>query len=121
MAVPAFTTDQWLIIGLIFLLGIVLGMFLAAGSKWKARYREEVRRSEALEAENKKLRADAGEMDSLRHAAARDEAARREAAAVRAEPVRASPAVPVEPIVPVEPAESPIRREPPVADPDPTI
>jgi hypothetical protein len=86
MAVPSFTTDQWLIVGLIFLLGIVLGMFLAAGSRWKTRYREEVRRCEALEAENKQLRADAQEMDSLRHAAARDETARREAAAVRAEP-----------------------------------
>jgi outer membrane murein-binding lipoprotein Lpp len=118
MAVPAFTTDQWLIVGLIFLLGIVLGMFLAAGGKWKARYREEVGRSETLEAENRKLRADAQEMDSLRHAAARDEAARRDAAAVRTEPLPAAPAVPVQPDIPAEP---PVRREPPVPDPDPVI
>jgi hypothetical protein len=112
MAVPSFTTDQWLVIGLIFLLGIVIGMFLAAGSKWKTRYREEVRRCEALEVENKRLRADAQEMDSLRHAAARDEAVRREATLPRDEVVRRETVVRTEPLPPAD-------RIPP--DPDPAI
>ena len=72
-----FTPDQWLIVGLVFLLGIVLGMALMAGGKWKRRYREERARADAAEAENRRLQKDAGEMDPLRHAAARDEARRR--------------------------------------------
>jgi cell division protein FtsB len=70
-----FTNDQWLIVILIFLLGFVVGMALMAGGKWKGRYRDESRRREALEAENKKLRADAREMDTLRGAAARTDRA----------------------------------------------
>ncbi len=68
------TPEQWLILLLAFLLGLILGMAFLASPKWKRRYREEARRREELEAENKRLRRDAGEMDSLRHAAARDEA-----------------------------------------------
>ena len=75
---PAFTPDQWLILLLTFVLGIILGMALMANNKWKGRYRDEVRRREALEAENEQLRRDAREMDSLRQAAARDEVRRRE-------------------------------------------
>jgi len=71
---PAFTPDQWLIVALAFLLGLFLGMAFLAGSKWKRRYREEVVRREEVEAENARLRRDAAEMDSLRHAAAKDEA-----------------------------------------------
>jgi uncharacterized membrane-anchored protein YhcB (DUF1043 family) len=70
----AFTLDQWLILLLAFVLGLFLGMAFLAGGKWKGRYRDEVRRREELEAENEQLRRDAREMDSLRHAAARDEA-----------------------------------------------
>jgi hypothetical protein len=85
--VPVFTNDQWLIIALVFLLGLVIGMALMAGGKWKRRYREEQRRYATLEAENKRLRGEAQEMDSLRNAAARSnrdeveriEAERREA------------------------------------------
>ena len=44
-----FTPEQWIIVILIFLLGLFLGMFFLAGPKWKRRYREEVRRREALE------------------------------------------------------------------------
>lgn len=73
-----FTPDQWLILLLAFVLGLVLGMAFLASPKWKARYREEVARREAVEAENAQLRRDAGEMDSLRNAAARDEARRRD-------------------------------------------
>ena len=70
---PAFTPSQWLILLLTFLLGAILGMALMASPKWKGRYRDEVRRREALEAENAQLHRDAREMDSLRQAAARDE------------------------------------------------
>ena len=84
-----FTPDQWLILLLAFVLGLVLGMALLASPKWKGRYREEVTRREELEAENERLRReydterdrnrrDASEMDSLRHAAARDEARKRD-------------------------------------------
>ena len=76
----AFTPDQWLILLLAFVLGLILGMAFLAGPKWKNRYRDEVRRREALEAENAQLRRDASEMDTLRQAAARDEARRREEA-----------------------------------------
>jgi hypothetical protein len=74
----AFTPTDWLIVALAFLLGLMLGMALLASPKWKGRYRDEVRRREALEAENEQLRRDAREMDSLRTAAARDEVRRRE-------------------------------------------
>ena len=73
-----FTPDQWLIVGLIFLLGIVLGMALMAGGKWKRRYKEERARCAELEAENKRLQKDSAEMDTLRQAAARDEARKRD-------------------------------------------
>jgi outer membrane murein-binding lipoprotein Lpp len=75
--VTLFTPDQWLIVGLAFLLGLVLGAALMAGGKWKRRYREERARSAELEAENRRLQKDSAEMDSLRQAAARDEARRR--------------------------------------------
>ena len=85
----SFTPDQWLILLLAFVLGLVLGMALLASPKWKGRYREEVTRREEVEAENARLkrefdterdrnRRDATEMDSLRHAAARDEARKRD-------------------------------------------
>jgi hypothetical protein len=105
-----FTLDQWLILTLVFVLGLLLGMALLASPKWKQRYREETTRREAAEAETERLRReetvrreaavaetdrvrrDSGEMDSLRHAAARDEARRRDAD-VRDEAVRRDPDV----------------------------
>jgi uncharacterized membrane-anchored protein YhcB (DUF1043 family) len=75
---PSFTPDQWLIILLTFVLGVILGMALMASPKWKGRYRDEARRREALEVENEQLRREAREMDSLRQAAARDEVRRRD-------------------------------------------
>ena len=80
-----FTPDQWLILLLTFVLGLFLGAAILASPKWKGRYREEVARRQELEAENERLkrehedvtdrnRREAAEMDSLRHAAARDEA-----------------------------------------------
>jgi uncharacterized membrane-anchored protein YhcB (DUF1043 family) len=81
----AFTPTQWLIVALVLILGLILGMFLMAGGKWKNRYREEARlrqedrrRITELEAENERLRRDHTEMTSLRGAAARDEARRRD-------------------------------------------
>jgi hypothetical protein len=67
-----FTTDQWFMLALIFLLGLLVGMFLMAGNSWKRRYRDEHARCEALEVENQKLRGDAREMESLRQAAAKN-------------------------------------------------
>ena len=78
-----FAPDQWLVVALVFVLGLVLGMALMAGGKWKRRYKEEhklrleeVRRREVLEKEHETLRGRHTEMDSLRHSAARDEARR---------------------------------------------
>src|ERR1700746_3614269 len=90
-----FTLEQWLILGLTLLFGFILGMALMASPKGKNRYREEVARREAVEAENARLKREASEMDSLRSAAARDEARRREAA------VPAPPAPEVAPRAPV--------------------
>lgn len=67
-----FTPNQWLIVTLVFLLGLFIGMALMAGNKWKQRYREEVARREAIEKENEELRREARERESLRHAADRD-------------------------------------------------
>ena len=66
-----FTYDQFVVAGLVFLLGLFIGMFIMAGGKWKRLYREEAARADALEAENNKLRKDEREMESLRHAAAK--------------------------------------------------
>jgi hypothetical protein len=78
--VLAFTINQWVFVGLIFVLGIVVGMILRGGGRWKGAYYDEVRKREALEAENRRLAKEGAEMDSLRHAAAKDEARRRAAA-----------------------------------------
>ena len=66
-----FTFDQSIIAGLLFLLGLLIGMFLFAGRKWKRLYRDEAARAHALEAENARLGAQLREHDSLRHAAAK--------------------------------------------------
>lgn len=73
----AFTTDQWMIVALVFVLGIILGMAFMASPKWKRRYREEVERREEAEAEAARLRRQHDELQSLRQAAARDEARKR--------------------------------------------
>ena len=73
--------NVWVIAGLVFVLGLLIGMFLTAGGrrKWKGRYRDEVDRREALEKEHARHRAewddkekDWRERDSLRDAAVRD-------------------------------------------------
>jgi hypothetical protein len=82
-AAVAVNYNEWVIYALVFLLGLVIGMALMAGGKWKKRYKEEhklrleeVRRREVLEKEHDTLRGRNTEMDSLRHSAARDEARR---------------------------------------------
>lgn len=70
------TTDPnlWAICALVFLLGLLIGMFLTAGGrrKWKARYKGEVDRREALEREHAEREKEWRERDSLRGAAVRD-------------------------------------------------
>ena len=77
----AFTSDQWIIIALVFILGMLVGAFLFAGSgrKWKHRYRSETERREALEREHAEHRRtfderekEWREQDSLRAAAIKD-------------------------------------------------
>src|SRR5687768_12419281 len=78
-----FTQDQWMIVALVFILGLLIGMWLTAGGrrKWKTRYKDEVTRREALEKEHRDHQADFErrekewrEQDSLRAAAAKDRA-----------------------------------------------
>jgi len=76
-----FTPDQWLIVALVFVLGLLIGMFMTAGGrrKWKTRYRDEVTRREDLErTHNERIRdweakeKDWRERDTLRGAAMKD-------------------------------------------------
>lgn len=77
----AFTQDQWIIIALVFVLGLLVGVFLTAGGrkKWKTRYNSEIERRRELERshhereqhwanQEKEWR----ERDSLRSAAVKD-------------------------------------------------
>jgi C4-dicarboxylate-specific signal transduction histidine kinase len=79
------TTDPnlWAISVLVFLLGLLVGVFLTAGGrrKWKTRYREEQARREQLESEHKQHVRDMEERekewrerDSLRAAAVKSPA-----------------------------------------------
>ena len=73
--------NLWVICGLFFLLGLLVGMFMTAGGrrKWKSRYREEETRREQLERDHQQHLRDAEvrekewrERDSLRAAAIKD-------------------------------------------------
>ena len=70
------TTDPnlWAIAILVFLLGLLIGVFLTAGGrrKWKTRYKSEVERREALERDHAEREKEWRERDSLRGAAAKD-------------------------------------------------
>ena len=79
------TTDPnlWVICGLFFLLGLLVGAFLTAGGrrKWKARYRDEVETRESWQRQHAQLQQDLDtrekewrERDSLRAAALKDRA-----------------------------------------------
>lgn len=66
--------NLWAICILVFLLGLLIGVFLTAGGrrKWKTRYRSEVDRREALEREHAEREKEWRERDSLRAAAVKD-------------------------------------------------
>lgn len=66
--------NLWAICILVFILGLLIGVFMTAGGrrKWKARYKSEVDRREALEREHADREKEWRERDSLRAAAARD-------------------------------------------------
>ena len=73
--------NLWVIAGLVFVLGLLIGMFLTAGGrrKWKARYRDEVDTRESWQAEHGRLQRELDdrekewrERDSLRGAAIKD-------------------------------------------------
>ncbi|HZG47311.1 MAG TPA: hypothetical protein VEZ41_13760 [Allosphingosinicella sp.] len=53
-----FTPNEWLIVGLVFLLGLLIGgaLFAGGGRKHKVRYKEESTRRADLERENDHLR-----------------------------------------------------------------
>ena len=77
----AFTSDQWAILALVFVLGLLVGAFLFSGTgrKWKQRYRSEVERREVIEREHAEYQRkfddrekEWREQDSLRSAALRD-------------------------------------------------
>jgi hypothetical protein len=76
-----FTSDQWAILGLVLVLGILIGAFLFAGTgrKWKARYRGEAHEREAIEERHREREREWEERekewrerDSLRAAAIKD-------------------------------------------------
>ncbi|MFL6732647.1 MAG: hypothetical protein ACJ8EH_08600 [Sphingomicrobium sp.] len=72
------TTDPnlWAICALVFLLGLLIGVFLTAGSrrKWKTRYNSELDRRRELEKVHAEREKEWRERDSLRGAAARSPA-----------------------------------------------
>ena len=77
----AFTSDQWVILALVFVLGLLVGAFLFSGTgrKWKHRYRSEADRREQLERSQREREEhwasrekEWREQDSLRQAAIKD-------------------------------------------------
>ena len=66
--------NLWAICILVFLLGLLIGVFLTAGGrrKWKTRYKSEADRREQLEREHADREKEWRERDSLRAAAAKD-------------------------------------------------
>ena len=69
-----FTTDQWIIVALVFFLGFLVGGFIFAGGgrKWKHRYRNEQERREQLEINVAEREKEWRERDSLREAALKE-------------------------------------------------
>ena len=70
------TTDPnlWAICILVFVLGLLIGVFLTSGPrrKWKVRYKSEVDRRESLERDHAEREKEWRERESLRSAAAKD-------------------------------------------------
>ncbi len=62
--------NLWVIGGLLFVLGLLIGMFLTAGGrrKWKTRYSDEISRRETLERTHKEREADWAARDKAREA-----------------------------------------------------
>lgn len=90
----SFTSDQWVIVALIFVLGLLIGGFLFSGGgrKWKHRYNSEVDRRSELEKSHTLREKEWREQDSQRAAALRDAERQRSAApVVAAVPVAAAP------------------------------
>ena len=83
-----FSTDQWVIILLIFVLGLLIGGFLFSGGgrKWKTRYNTEVDRRTELERTHTAREKEWREQDSLRGAALRDSERNRPAVAAATDP-----------------------------------
>ena len=69
-----FSTDQWIIVLLVFVLGLLCGGFLFSGGgrKWKQRYNTEVDRRKELESSYAAREKDWREQDALRAAALKD-------------------------------------------------
>jgi uncharacterized membrane-anchored protein YhcB (DUF1043 family) len=66
--------NLWAICILVFVLGVLIGIFLTSGGrrKWKSRYQSEVDRREALERDHAEREKEWRERDSLRNAAVKD-------------------------------------------------
>jgi predicted histidine transporter YuiF (NhaC family) len=66
--------NLWAICGLVFVLGLLIGIFLTAGGrkKWKTRYNSEVERRRELEKTHSEREKEWRERDALRTAAIRD-------------------------------------------------
>ena len=69
-----FSPDQWIIVLLVFVLGLLVGGFLftGGGRKWKTRYNQEVDRRVDLERTHSAREKEWREQDSLRGAAMKD-------------------------------------------------
>ena len=69
-----FSPDQWIIVLLVFVLGLLVGGFLftGGGRKWKTRYNQEVDRRVDLERTHGAREKEWREQDSLRGAAMKD-------------------------------------------------
>ena len=76
MTVPS-DPNVWVIYALVFVLGLLIGIFLTAGGrrKWKERYNSEVERRRELEKTHAEREKEWRERDSLRAAAVKDRAA----------------------------------------------
>lgn len=77
-----FTSDQWIIVSLVFVLGLLIGGFLFSGGgrKWKQRYNAEIERRKELETAHRtqiteweSREKEWRERDSLRAAALKDQ------------------------------------------------
>ena len=71
-----FTSDQWVIVALIFVLGLLVGAFMASGGgrEWKQRYNAELDRRRELEGTHATREKEWHEQESLHAAALKDRA-----------------------------------------------